>query len=111
MKKKYSRKKLKEMIDSYIQSDGVKSIAGLALFLGIDRDALMKISDTCGDIISYARTCIEKDIVENGLRGRYNASMASFILKSSFGYRDKGDETNREPVKVEVSDDLLEYAN
>ena len=101
MKKKYSKKRLKRLIDAYVETDGVKSLAGLALYLGIDS------KDGYSEIIAYARTCIEKDIVENGLRGKYNASMASFILRSSFGYRDKGELPPQGPVKIEVAEELL----
>lgn len=102
------------MIDEYVASDGVKSLAGLSLYLGFDREELKELEyDSDGGydkIISYAKTCIEKDIVENGLRGKYNASMASFILRSSFGYRDKGDEHTQGTVKIEVADDLKDCA-
>ena len=112
--KRYSRKKLKNLIDGYIGSDGVKSIAGLALSLGVDRSTLFKWQSNFergyAELIGYAKTCIEKDIVENGLRGKYNATMASFILRSSFGYRDKGVEMPNDAVKIEVSDELSKYA-
>jgi hypothetical protein len=92
----------------------VKSLAGLALFLEIDRATLMRWQadgeEGFAELIGYAKTCIEKDIVENGLRGKYNATMASFILKTSFGYRDKGDDMPQGAVKIEVSDELREFA-
>ena len=114
LKKQYSKLKLKRLIDAYIESDSVKSLAGLALFLEVDRTTLTRWQ-TGGDedfaeLIGYARTCIEKDVVENGLRGKYNATMASFILKTSFGYRDKGDDAPQGAVKIEVSDELREFA-
>jgi hypothetical protein len=111
VKKKYSKKRLKRLIDAYVETDGVKSLAGLALYLGIDSAELNQLQsdskDGYSEIIAYARTCIEKDIVENGLRGKYNASMASFILRSSFGYRDKGELPPQGPVKIEVAEELL----
>lgn len=114
LKKRYSKKKLKKLIDEYNEQDCVKSLAGLALFLGVDKAVLTQWqhdgADKFDDLICYAKTCIEKDIVENGLRGKYNATMASFILKTSFGYRDKGDDLPHGPVKIEVSDELREYA-
>jgi hypothetical protein len=114
LKKPYAKQRLKRLIDAYIGSDEVKSLAGLALFLGVDRATLSQwqTDEQTGfcELIGYARTCIEKDIVENGLRGKYNATMSSFILKTSFGYRDKGDEPPQGPVKIEVSDELARYA-
>ncbi|HEX2938353.1 MAG TPA: terminase small subunit [Ruminiclostridium sp.] len=115
MLKKYSKKRLKDMINSYAEKDSVKSLAGLALFLGLDRNSLLNLQseneDGFDDLIEYARTLIEKDIVENGLRGKYNASMAAFILRSSFGYRDKGDDKPQGTVKIEVADELQNYAD
>lgn len=112
LKKRYSKQRLKKLIDAYNESDCVKSLAGLALFLGVDRQALTQWmnDEEYADIIGYAKTCIEKDIIENGLRGKYNATMASFILKSSFGYRDKGDELPQGPIRIEVADELSKYA-
>jgi hypothetical protein len=115
LKNNYSKLKLKKLINEYIGDDSVKSLAGLALFLGVDRATLTQWQtggdDGFNEIVGYAKTCIEKDIVENGLRGKYNATMASFILKTSFGYRDKGDETPSGPVKIEIADELREFAN
>lgn len=114
LKRQYSQKKLKKLIDAYNETDCVKSLAGLALFLGIDKATLtqwqLDSESKFNSLINYAKTCIEKDIVENGLRGKYNATMASFILKTSFGYRDKGEDMPHGPVKIEVSDELREYA-
>jgi len=114
LKKVFSKIKLKKLIDAYNESDCVKSLAGLALFLKTDRATLTRwqTDDTEGfsELIGYAKTCIEKDVVENGLRGKYNATMASFILKTSFGYRDKGEDMPQGAVKIEVSDELREYA-
>lgn len=113
--KYYTKKKLRQKIDEYIAQDSVKSIAGLALYLGVDRSVfghwLREGDERLSDILNYARTCIEKDVVENGLKGKYNATMASFILKTSFGYRDRGGDISPEPVKIEVADELMEYAN
>jgi hypothetical protein len=115
MKKNYSKLKLRKLIDEYIGEEGVKSLAGLALYLGVDRSTLSQwqadSESGSAEIVGYAKTCIEKDVVENGLRGKYNATMASFILKTSFGYRDKGDDVPSGPVRIEVSDELREYAN
>lgn len=112
---KYSRKKLKELINEYAKSENVKSFAGLSLFLAIDKETLKKwefdSESKYYDLINYAKTLIEKDIIENGLRGKYNATMASFLLKATFGYSDKGQIQNDSTVKIEVADELLKYSN
>lgn len=35
-KARYSKKQLKAMIDEYLEAEGVKSLAGLALYLKVD---------------------------------------------------------------------------
>lgn len=115
MKKKYSRKKLRELILEYTKTDSVKSFAGLALFLGIDHETLQEWERNSDsnyyELMNLAKTYIEKDIIENGLKGKYNATMASFILKASFGYSDKGLAQNDSTIKIEVADELNKFAN
>ena len=107
----FSRKKLSEAIDAYFaDEESVKSFAGLALCLGVDSDGLAKLFADVrfGDILARAGTHIEKDIVENGLRGRYNATMSSFLLKTVFGYSEKPEPAS--DIKVEVAEELKKYA-
>lgn len=108
--------KLRRLVENYFaDNESVKSFAGLALHLGVDRETLESWIDKeeygfC-EILSLARTRIEKDVIDNGLRGKYNATMATFILKSAFGYRDKQDDArNSAPIRVEVTDELKKYA-
>jgi hypothetical protein len=113
LKKPYAKQRFKRLIDEYVNSEGVKSLAGLALFLSVDRGTLAQWAageEDIGALIDYAKTCIEKDLVENGLQGKYNATMTSFILKCSFGYRDRGEEPQQGSVKIELSDELARYA-
>lgn len=85
---------------------------GLAVFLTIDHETLNRMCEekSYAEIFALAKTYIEKDIIENGLRGKYNATMSSFLLKSVFGYRDKGDDEPKGAVKIEVADELSEYS-
>jgi hypothetical protein len=110
-KNPFTRKKLIEDIDSYFSDEeSVKSFAGLALHLGVDSDGLSELfaDKRFGDVLARAGTHIEKDIVENGLRGRYNATMSSFLLKTVFGYSEKPEQAA--DVKVEMADELKKYA-
>lgn len=107
-----TRKKLKEKLDAYFSdADTVKSLPGLALYLGMDTAALEKLQENprCGPLIAMAHTRIEREIVENSLKGRYNASMSSFLLKTVFGYAEKGERTTGD-VKIEVAEELKPYA-
>lgn len=112
LKKRFSKRRLKVLVDDYIGSEGVKSLAGLAVFLGVEKDGLACLGrdDGLSQIVDYARTCIERDVVENGLRGKYNATMATFILKTVFGYTDKPEDAPQEAVKIELSDELRQFA-
>lgn len=117
MKRKFlSKNQLKKQIDSYFEAgEEVKTPAGLAVYLGIDRAAFEKLAaeeGSTGNLLRFAKTRMEKEIVENGLKGKLNATMSSFILKTTFGYRDKPEETAAltDPLKVEVSDELKKYA-
>ena len=112
MKHSFTKKSLRERIDAYFaDEEGVKSFAGLALFLGIDSAALARMLADAryAGILAGASTHIEKDIVENGLRGKYNATMSSFLLKTVFGYSEKSAEAAGD-VKVEVTEELKDYA-
>lgn len=111
----YSKKRVKELTEEYLKLDGIKSPAGLAAHIGVDSGTLRRWmngdSGTFSSVVDYAMTCIEKEIVENGLSGKYNASVAMFILKCVFGYRDRGDvQAKRTSVKVEVTEELEAYA-
>lgn len=111
-KKAFTKKQLGEVIDEYLSVDGVKSLAGLSAFLGISREKLEKLESDrrFTALIAFAKTVIEKDIVENGLRGKYNATMSSFILKTCFGYREKPEEKLPGAVRIEVADELSAYS-
>lgn len=110
--KRFTKKRLCEATDEYLSIDGVKSLAGFAQYLGISRWGLESLESDkrFAAIISFVKTAIEKDVVENGLRGKYNATMSSFILKTCFGYREKSEEKLPGAVRIEVADELSAYS-
>ena len=109
-----SDRALKGRIERYFaQEEGVKSLAGLALSIGTDSRTLAGMlggGDGAAELIGMAMTRIEKDIVENGLKGKYNATMSAFLLKTVFGYSEKDGQAAPGDVKVEMSDELAKYA-
>lgn len=111
-RKSFTKKQFCEFTNEYLSDDGVKSLAGFALYLGISRSALEKLESDkrYSYFISFAKTAIEKDIVENGLRGKYNATISSFLLKTCFGYREKPEEKLPDAVRIEVADELSAYS-
>lgn len=114
LKKGLSKSRLKSRIDQYFSDEeSVKSLAGLALFLDTDTKTLTGLlSENSGrsEMVSRAKTRIEKDIIENGLRGKYNATMSSFLLKTAFGYSEKAEQIQSGDVKIEVSEELKKFA-
>jgi hypothetical protein len=97
------------------RQDEVKSLAGLSVFLQTDKQQLLEVldkNDKYAEILKYAVTYMEKEIVENGLRGKYNATMASFMLKTVFGYKEKRDDQSEfnSDIKIELADELKKYA-
>lgn len=111
---KIGAKEFEEKVKAYLEADGVKSFAGLAVFLGIDTDELRGVSRSGGRkaaLLRCAAACMEKELVENGLRGKYNATMTSFLLKTSFNYSEKHDAAPEAgPIRIELSDDLKNLA-
>jgi ABC-type transport system substrate-binding protein len=114
--KRLSYKDFENKVYEYLSEQvEVKSLAGLAVFLLMDKQQLLELSNKSekfAQIISYAITFMEKEIVENGLRGKYNATMASFMLKTVFGYKEKKDEPSEfgSDIKIELADELKRYA-
>lgn len=110
--KKWTRAALARRIEAYFEQQGVKSLPGLAVFLELDGAALAEQLETPGclqPLFLAAKTRIERDIVENGLKGAYNASFSSFLLKTAFGYSEKA-APQPAGLEVELSDELRRYA-
>lgn len=113
--KKWTALRLGEALEGYFAGEeAVHTPAGLAVWLGMEKPALERLAredGRGGALLRMALTRMEKELLENGLRGKYNATMTSFALKCVFGYRDKPEETSAPgPVRVEVSDELRQYA-
>lgn len=110
--KTWSAARLRRAVEDYFMRDGVKSLPGLALHLGMDSETLaarMETEDALQPVFLLAKTRVEREVVENGLRGAYNASLSSFVLKTAFGYREKG-EPKPAGLSVELADELRQYA-
>lgn len=112
---KFTRAGLKKHIEEYFDDgESIKSLPGLAVALGIDVRTLttMQVETEKGknELLTLACVRIEKDIVENGLKGKYNATMSSFLLKTCFGYSDKGEQSPTGDIYIEVADELKKFA-
>ena len=111
---KFTRAGLQKMLADYFDdTESIKSLAGLAVFLCIDSKlltAMLQDGSSLSEQLNIAKTHIEKDIVENGLRGKYNAAMSSFLLKTCFGYSEKAEQPLAGDFRVEVADELKKFA-
>lgn len=112
--RKWTKRVVAQEVETYFEdTESVKSMPGLALHLGTDSRSLalrMDAGDAVAELLSLARTRMEKELLENGLRGRYNATMASFLLKSTFGYSEKAGKEAAGGVKIELADELKRFA-
>lgn len=111
--KKFTRKALQQALEEYFaDTESVKSLPGLALALKVDGKTLEEwMRDPKYSELKLAGIRVEKELVENALRGKYNATTATFLLKTVFGYREKAEENGPAgPIQVEVSDELRRFA-
>ena len=106
---------LRKKLEQYFALNEVKSLAGLAAYLGTDTAALKKDllkKGRKGNLLRGAMTRMEHELIEYGLKGKYNATITSFLLKSAFNYQEKR-EDKPEPegkIKIELSDELKKYS-
>lgn len=73
------------------------TVVGLALFLDVNKDTVYEwakeypeFSDTLSKVVSLQ----EQRLLENGMSGDYNSTIAKLILSSNHGYREKSDITS-----------------
>lgn len=107
-------RELERRIDAYFTGEeSFRSPAGLALALGTDSGTLREMREGEGPAagaLKLAMTRLEKELVENGLRGKCNATMTSFLLKTQFGYREKSAQAKEADDPVELPEELKKYA-
>ena len=68
-------------------------VSGLCKALKMTRETLCEYEkkDVFSDIIKEAKLNIEDDLVFRGLTGESQSTFSIFILKNSFGYKDKSE--------------------
>lgn len=85
------------------------TIEGLSCALEMDRNTLLRYEHETGcdeflPVIRKAVAQVQQNIVERALTGENNASFASFILKSYFGYNEKTIQPSKEQSTDTSSD-------
>lgn len=97
-----SNDKLQEAIDGYFASckadNSPCTIEGLCDALGVTRQTLLNYEKRDGyevyfDTIKRAKTKILRNLTERALNGDNVASVAIFLLKNNYGYKDKIEHT------------------
>ena len=92
-----SNEELQELIDEYFKECDLKgefyTITGLADYLDTDRITLVRYEnrDEFSNTIKKAKRKVEKQFIQNSLNGKYNPTIAIFLMKNNYGYQDKVD--------------------
>lgn len=86
----------------------VPTIEGLALYLGVHRDTLYawldgdgRLNDQISDIVATLLTKQGLELVNNGLRGRFNAKITNMML-SKHGYIERSEQNGEQKLIIET---------
>ena len=111
--KQSNDKKGYEMYDQKLKVR-LPTIEGFALFIEINKDTLYewaKKHDKFSDALEKIRIEQQKRLLNMGLSGEYNSTIAKLILSSNHGMREKSDMTTDgeklSPVLVKFIDDEI----
>lgn len=88
----YDEKKHNGQVKKYINEGGFLTIAGLAVYMGINKDTLyewVKRYPVFSDSIKEVKEIQEHMIVSGAMEGEYNPTMGIFLLKNNHGYKDR----------------------
>lgn len=81
--------KAKSYLDDYLlMGDVIPSVAGLAVYLGINRSTIYDHKDTFSDILEHIAQNQERLLLNGGLTNQFNATIAKMLL-TKHGYGDK----------------------
>jgi hypothetical protein len=112
-----SVEQLQTLIDAYFEecdeTGEYYTITGLADSLGVTRQTLLNYTEKEEFFVTIkkAKTKIERQFERNALKGAYNPTIAIFLMKNNFGYKDKVD-VNVESVEEDaISKALRESVN
>lgn len=108
---------LQTLIDAYFEECDLKNepytITGLACALDTDRVTLVRYQerDEFCNTIKKAKRKVEKQFEERSLQGKYNPTIAIFLMKNNFGYQDKVDLSVESVEEDAISKALKESVN
>ena len=108
---------LQSLIDKYFDECDIKNkpytITGLANALDTDRITLIRYQerDEFSNTIKKAKRKVEEQFEERSLQGKYNPTIAIFLMKNNFGYQDKVDLSVEQVEEDAISKALKESMN
>jgi hypothetical protein len=81
-----------------VMKDEIPTVAGLAIALGVSRDtvydwAKQEAKSEFSDIVADLQAIQERLLLNNGLRGLYNSTIAKLMLSSKHGYAERTEHT------------------
>lgn len=101
-----TKEKLQEGINNYFKDCDEKGLpytmSGLAESLDIDRRTLINYSNNAlfFSLIKKAKQKVERQLEENALTGKANATFTIFNLKNNYGWQDKTEmEIKKDPIE------------
>ena len=112
-----SVEQLQILIDKYFDECDIKNkpytITGLANALDTDRITLIRYQerDEFSNTIKRAKRKVEEQFEERSLQGKYNPTIAIFLMKNNFGYQDKVDLSVEQVEEDAISKALKESMN
>jgi len=112
-----SVEQLQTLIDKYFDECDIKNkpytITGLANALDTDRITLIRYQerDEFSNTIKKAKRKVEEQFEERSLQGKYNPTIAIFLMKNNFGYQDKVDLSVEQVEEDPISKALKESMN
>lgn len=100
-----------EIVDGKREASNFPSVAGFARKIGVAKSTLYewaKHHEAFSNVLSQCKDAQEDILINNSLKGGYNAPFAQFLLKNTHGFRDKTevDQTISE-VKIDRQDENL----
>lgn len=92
--------------DSYerIKQVNLPSVVGLALYLGVNKTTLYEWAKQHEEFSNAFEKVLaeqEKRLLENGVSGEYNSTIAKLILSSNHGYAEKSETKNTHEIIVD----------
>ena len=107
-------KELEKLINEYFEECDAKekpyTMSGLAYSMNIDRTTLINYGkkEKFSTLIKNAKDRVQKQMEENALMGKYNATFTIFSLKNNYGWKDQQEIKTTNEVSVSPLNDAME---